>query len=154
MENWKKIEGYDNYEVSNRGRVRSIRFGERILKTMKRPNGKDFVCFYKDRIQKFFLVEKLVYFVFNNISLDIYNVSVSHKDGDINNNNLDNLSILGDRQLITKRKRELPVGVYHSGKKYRVCISKNGLTYRLGTYDTIDEAKEVYINELKKYKKL
>ena len=40
MEIWKDIEGYDNYMVSNLGRVKSLKFNkERILKPYKTEKG-------------------------------------------------------------------------------------------------------------------
>lgn len=37
MEIWKDIEGYPNYQVSNMGRVKSLKFGkEKMLKSAKK----------------------------------------------------------------------------------------------------------------------
>lgn len=49
---WKPIEGFDNYQVSNWGRVKSLWFGkERILKPTKIGKGYLAVCLYKGRSQ-------------------------------------------------------------------------------------------------------
>lgn len=63
-ENWLKIKGYDGYEVSDLGRVRSLNYnrtGEtRLLKPGLGKNGYLIVVLCKNRKQKVFYVHKLV----------------------------------------------------------------------------------------------
>jgi len=96
MEIWKRIEGFD-YEVSNFGRVKSLRrevwnghklhiLSERILS----PRGKRYkfvtLC-GKDRNYKKEYIHRLVAIAF----LDNVKEEVNHKDGNKFNNHIDNL---------------------------------------------------------------
>lgn len=66
MENeiWKDIEGYEGYQVSNMGRVKSLNYNhtgkEKIKKQLKLPNGYLQVNLWKNRKRKQFLVHRLV----------------------------------------------------------------------------------------------
>ena len=59
---WKPVVGYEGlYEVSNLGRVKSVKFGrERVLKPIKHPNGYLCVNLCKDGKRKNCLVHRLV----------------------------------------------------------------------------------------------
>lgn len=47
MENWKDIEGFPKYQVSDLGRIRSLKFKEpRFILIQLGKNGYSFVCFY------------------------------------------------------------------------------------------------------------
>lgn len=91
-EYWKPVVGYEAlYEVSNWGRVKSLKFGkERILKQGKdKKTGYLHVVLCKNNIKKTFLVHRLVAEAFipnpNNYK------EVNHKDEDKTNNSVDNL---------------------------------------------------------------
>lgn len=61
MEIWKQIEGYDNYMVSNLGRVKSLKFGkEKVLKYGKDSGGYLTICLCKDGKVKRFLIHRLI----------------------------------------------------------------------------------------------
>lgn len=64
---WKPVLDYIGlYEVSNLGRVRSLKFGKvRILKPVKTKDGYLRVGLWKDGNQKWFLVHRLVWEAFN-----------------------------------------------------------------------------------------
>lgn len=63
-EEWRDIKGYEDYQISNKGNVKSLNFRhtgqERILKKMKQKNGYLQVRLYKDGKMKSFLVHRLV----------------------------------------------------------------------------------------------
>ena len=61
-EEWRDIDGYDGmYQVSDIGRVRSLKYGKvRVLKPQKDNGGYLFVNLYRDRKMKHFLVHRLV----------------------------------------------------------------------------------------------
>ena len=91
---WKKIEGYDNYEVSNLGRIRKLNIDYRspdfhILKQKHEKNGYMRICLSKNGVSKFYNVHRLVAKAFipnpNNYLL------VNHKDENKTNNNVNNL---------------------------------------------------------------
>lgn len=101
-EEWREIPEYNNYEVSNLGRVRSKnriinQFGHKqnydrimkgkILKPRKQNGGYLLVCLCKDGKSKAYTVHRLVAkcFVAGN------GTDVNHKDGNKENNRADNL---------------------------------------------------------------
>lgn len=90
-EYWKPVVGYEGlYEVSNFGRVKSIRFGkERILKPGTDKRGYLLVGLCKNNKQKTHKVHRLVMeaFIPNTDNLPC----VNHKDEDKTNNNVENL---------------------------------------------------------------
>jgi hypothetical protein len=92
VEIWHDIEGYENYQVSNMGRVKSLNYNhtgkEKIMKA-KKDKGYFRVQLYKDGKPKFYSVHRLVATSFlpnpNNLS------QVNHIDEDKSNNIVDNL---------------------------------------------------------------
>ena len=88
---WKDIEEYEGlYQVSDNGRVRSLKYGkERILKPERCKNGYLRVNLCKNEKQKHFLVHRLVALTFitnpNNLP------QINHKDEDKTNNSVQNL---------------------------------------------------------------
>ena len=90
-EYWKPVVGYEgHYQVSNFGRVKSIKFGkEIILKQRQCMNGYKLVTLYKDGKGKIILVHRLVAqaFIPNPDNLP----EVNHKDENKTNNVVTNL---------------------------------------------------------------
>ena len=88
---WKDKKDYEgHYQVSNCGRVKSIKFGkEKILKTNVDKDGYLQVTLCKNNIKKVYKVQRLVAeaFIDNPDNLP----QVNHKDEDKTNNNVDNL---------------------------------------------------------------
>ena len=100
-ETWKTIPGYEDYEISNWGRIKRIQkqqidtlgrkynYKERILKQTNDKDGYLFVSLRKDKKDKCFRVHRLVASAF------IPNVNnypqVNHKDENKANNRVDNL---------------------------------------------------------------
>lgn len=101
MEVWKTIKGFENYQVSSYGNVRSIdrlvphrTSGElmlkgKLIKPYKTNSGYISVKLYKNSKQKSFLVHRLIalYFI-ENIKKKSY---VNHLDGIKTNNKIENL---------------------------------------------------------------
>lgn len=89
-EQWRKIEGYDNYRVSNLGEVKNIKDPKKpfYLSQFYGTKGHATVTLNDGRKQKQFLVNKLV---INAFKKDLIGKQISHKDGDLRNNRLDNL---------------------------------------------------------------
>lgn len=88
---WCPIKGYESmYEVSDKGRVRSLKFGkERILKPGRNPEGYLLVVLCKNGERKAYKVHRLVAktFIPNPDNLP----QVNHKDEDKTNNSVINL---------------------------------------------------------------
>ena len=93
MEIFKDIEGYENYQVSNYGSVKSLGNGktrkEKVLKPTKNKDGYLRVGLCKQGKRKMYLVHRLVTSAFienpNNYE------EVNHKDEDKTNNKVENL---------------------------------------------------------------
>lgn len=93
MEEWKTIEDYPNYMVSNMGRVKSLNYHrtgvERILKDDKKRNGYLYVVLSKNGKNKKYYIHRLVAQAF----LDNPNnfLEVNHIDEDKTNNKIENI---------------------------------------------------------------
>lgn len=86
MEQWKKIEGYSNYSVSDIGRIRNDRNG-RILKPRVSTSGYYQVMMGRKTIPQY--VHRLVAKAF--ITNEFNKPQVDHKDGNKLNNKVENL---------------------------------------------------------------
>ena len=94
QEEWRDIEGYQNYMISNMGRVKSLNYKhtgiEKILKPSVDKRGYLVICLYKNSVKKRnFKIHRLVAKAFipnpNNLP------QVNHKDENKQNNCLKNL---------------------------------------------------------------
>lgn len=92
-EQWRPVNGYENYEVSNLGRVKSLNYNhtgkEKILKPLKERNGYLRVNLCRDGKMKRFLIHRLVAiaFISNPEGLE----QINHKDENKSNNVVENL---------------------------------------------------------------
>jgi hypothetical protein len=93
-ENWKKIKGYDNYFVSDHGRVKND--DGKILRLLN--NHYEMIRLYKDNKCETLCVHKLVAKTFLDNPID-YQI-VNHKDHDKKNNKLSNLEWCSHKQNI------------------------------------------------------
>lgn len=98
VEIWRDIPNYEGrYFVSNKGRVKSVlyvhnrgynsHYKSNIIKAHKYSNGYSFVALSMDGVVKQYLLHRLVMKAFIGES----NLEVNHKDGNKDNNSLDNL---------------------------------------------------------------
>lgn len=135
MEFWKKIKGFENYEVSNYGNVRSNNFNKiRLLKQETINKSYKRVSLSKSNIVKRFQVHRLVaiHFIKNNENKPC----VNHIDGNPSNNNLKNL------EWCTYSENEK-----HSYDKLGKIT--NGLKCRKLNINNIKEIKNLYKQGLK-----
>lgn len=152
---WKPVVGYEGlYEVSNIGRVKSIRFGEKIMKLSNISSGYLQVGLRKKcEKQKYFLVHRLVLIAFNGFCQD--KVECDHINRNKMDNRLNNLRWVthSENQLNKKsygKSKYKGVNVTYSmkrGNRYdyisaQIIINKK-LVY-LGVYKTEEEAHEAY----------
>lgn len=168
MEYWKQINGFENYEVSNMGNVRSkdftfVRSNGRVLnrkgKVLKQTLWKDgyfVVCLQCDGKRVVRKVHRLVYDAF--VGINDNTKVVDHIDHDKTNNKLENLQLVTNRYNLSKdswrtKKENLPVGVSRqSGRNSFVAyIDINGGHYYLGSYNDVESASNAYNTALCNY---
>jgi len=140
------IAGFPNYIISNEG----IIYSQKGEMKQKNDNG------YKrigltNGTRKFFNVHRLVYQHFGkDWNPDL---TVDHINGDIADNRIENLRMATRQQQNFNqkvRKSKLGVkGVQFRNGKYRATIRINGKQTHLGTFDTLEEAKEAYDTKAK-----
>lgn len=148
-ETWKNISGYEKYQVSTLGQVKSYKYREeRILKSRKNRRGYLYINLCSNGKYKSHSIHRLVATAF----LGISDMTVNHKDGNKTNNNIQNLewlyldenkkhaqlnnliprgernqrSKLKNKQVFEIRKlRESGLPYYKIGERYgvsRICI--------------------------------
>lgn len=107
---WKDIPGFDGYQVSDDGRVRTHNkvsntsihknrhWKDRVLSPKKRSDGKrggDYrVDLWKDGKPKCFKISRLVAFTFYGEDINNTDLTVNHIDGNWRNNRLENLELV------------------------------------------------------------
>ena len=138
---WCPIKGYESlYEVSDKGRVRSLKFGkERILKQGRNNSGYLQVCLCKNGETKRCLVHRLVAqaFIHNPDNLP----EVNHKDEDKENNSVQNLEWCDRKynvnygtgiQRISEKKSKPVLQYTKSGEFVKEWKSMNDVQRNLG----------------------
>jgi DNA-binding XRE family transcriptional regulator len=99
MESWKPVEGYEGlYEVSDLGRVRSIKRSGRILAGCQVAHGYIAVSLHKNNQKSMYLVHRLVAKAF--IPNPENKSQVNHKDLDKRHNSVENLEWVTPRENI------------------------------------------------------
>ena len=160
MEVWKLINGFEDYEISNYGRVKSLKKNnEKILKPQ--PNEKGYYCvdLYLFNKRKTIRIHKLVaqYFL-NHVGDGTMKLVIDHINNDKSNNRVDNLQIVTNRQNSSKTLKKISgktssqyVGVTWSKhiKKWTSQIQINKKKYHLGCFINEYDAHLSYQNKLK-----
>tara|TARA_R110000772_G_scaffold245420_2_gene358854 strand:+ start:245 stop:718 length:474 start_codon:yes stop_codon:yes gene_type:complete len=155
MEIWKSIKGYEDYQVSNLGRVKSLKCGkERIMKLTKSKKG------YLRKVFKINdklitrSIHQLVAVAFLNHTPCGLKLVVDHIDNNKLNNKLSNLQLITSRMNSSKdvkgkTSKYTGVSKYVSDKKWRAKIEINGKGKHLGCFNTELEASNAYQLALK-----
>ena len=165
-EEWKDIPEFKEfYQVSNKGRVRSlnrkynrVRNGiketvnvrERILKQNISPSGYYTVFLRKKKLCKTVPVHKLVAICFLGHHHNGNEYVVDHIDNNRLNNELSNLQVITQRENIVKDQKNFKGYSFHRPTgKYKSRIAKGNKVHFLGYFDTQKEAQEAYIQKEK-----
>ena len=137
---WVKVNGYDNYSVSNFGNVRNDNT-KKELKKCNSGNGYYIVQLFKDKKPKCQRVHQLVFESFTKIKSNTLYV-IDHIDNNKINNNLNNLQIVTNRFNSSKDKinKSGEYCIYKNGKSYLVRLRHNGIKKSLGTFKNIEDA--------------
>jgi hypothetical protein len=158
---WKVVKGYDGiYEVSDLGRVKSLkrksRINDIILKQHTKLSGYKTIGLSNGLICKKFRVHKLVAIAFLNHKSNDINLQVDHINNVKGDNRLENLQLLTQRENCSKDRdgKSKYTGVYlrKGTNKWRSCITINGKTKHLGTFNTEIDASNAYQKELSNLK--
>jgi hypothetical protein len=135
---WKDIDGYDDYKISNLGRIRSFKpvaykCVDGILKQSISKGGYCVVGLQKNGNRKGFLVHRLVAIAF--ISNPENKKTVNHKNGIGSDNHVDNLewntsseNILHSFRTLGKKPNKPTLGKkgkLHHNSKPIICINTN-----------------------------
>lgn len=101
-EEWRVIEEFDRYLVSNKGNIKSTIGKEKILKQYMLPNGYLQVKLSKNGKSYNRFVHRLVAIAF--VDTDSVNKEVHHKNRNRTDNNADNLEWLTKEEHVRKHK--------------------------------------------------
>lgn len=156
---WKDVPNYEGlYQVSNLGRVKSLRYGKQIILKQSTTKGYYMVKLQVNKHKKSYRVHQLVAMVFLNHTPCGHELVVDHINGDKTDNCLDNLQIITQRYNAVrsmpnyiKNKTSKYIGVYFSKSKNRwISEIKSGTKkYYLGTFKCELAAAVAYQNKLK-----
>lgn len=152
---WRTIEGYENYQISSMGRVKSLKYGkDKILKQNIIKNY-CMVCLHKEGKKKHYLVHRLVATAFlpNPDNLP----QVNHKDENKQNNCVENLEFCTAKYNSNYGTRLERCSIAHKGRKQSqehiekcakarqkpiLQLSKSG-NIILGKWDSISQASKI-----------
>jgi hypothetical protein len=154
MEIWKDIKDYKgHYQVSNLGRVKSIKFKiVRILKPVI-TSGYPRVLLHKDKKQTSRYIHQLVAEVFLNHTPNGHTLVVNHINFDKLDNRVENLEIVTQRENVNRKHLKSSsqyTGVYWSktNKRWIATLSTKGKHKYLGSYNCEFKAHLAYQVEL------
>ena len=152
---YKKIDDYDNYEISNLGNVRNINTN-RILKLHETNCGYLRVSVCKDGIMKKFYIHRLValHFIPNPQNL----TDIDHIDQNKTNNSISNLRWVSRSnnnrnkpKMQNKSSKYIGVSVYKPNGKYQAQININNKNKHIGYYETEDDAGKAWDDYIKQH---
>lgn len=141
MEQWKDIEGFENYEVSTHGRVRKKDTGRILIGT---PNDKNYLhVVLRNGIRKMLKIHRLVAQAF--IPNPKNKPTVDHIDRNRQNNNIDNLrwATYAEQAHNTSWIDNASNIRYENDRnKYRIKLIRNGIT-KTKRCKTLEEAEAI-----------
>ncbi len=151
---FKNIPGYDGYQVSDKGSVKSLKTknGAVLLKCGLDPKGYPRVCIKSNNKRKVVRVHKLVQLAFN-----LGEGMIDHVSGVKSDNSIENLRVVTSREnsqnKIYHRCGKLVGSSYikaraHLEKPWLSSIGIGGKSKYIGFFETEQEANEAYMNKL------
>lgn len=156
QEIFKDIPEYEGiYQVSNLGKVKSLKFNkEIILKPSKGRGDYLHVILSKNKTQKTFKIHQLVAIVFLNHKSCGMKRIIDHIDNNPQNNNVNNLQITTNRENSSKDKKNPCVKFCKRTSKFVLSIRIKDKNIHIGYFKDKEEADFYYkkaIENIKKY---
>jgi hypothetical protein len=162
---WKDITGYEGlYQISSLGRIKSLErittkgngFDYNIKEIIMKPYvsfGYDIIDLCKNSIYNKFKVSRLVGIHFIDVNIDlIETLQINHKDKNTQNNNIENLEWLSNRENSSHNKigknftsKFIGVSWEETHKKFRCRIQINGKQESIGESINEIDVAEVYL---------
>lgn len=146
---FKKIPNFKDYQVSNFGRIKSLKKNNQIiLKPHITKKGYLRVGLYNDKKYKIISVHQLVAIAFLNHKPNGNKIVVDHINNNKSDNNVLNLQLITNREnYIKDRKSKKLLGAYYNKKmnQWYSRINKNGKDIYLGTFKNEIECHRNYI---------
>ena len=143
-EEYRKIEGFENYEISNLGNVRNMTTGK-ILTQQKRNDGYKHLNLTSNYKIKGVLIHRLIAVAF--IPNPDNKPNVDHIDNNRSNNDISNLRWCSQQENMCNKKVNTTSqsgikGVSHHKETnlYQAKIKHNGITRTIGYYKTTEDA--------------
>jgi hypothetical protein len=150
MEEFRKIQGYDNYSVSNFGNVRNDT--TRLILQPIISTNYYIVNLYRDNKKKSFHIHRLVALTF--IQNPENKKCVDHIDNNKLNNNVNNLRWAtitenNRNKVLSSRNTSGVKGVMwlQKRKKWKAQVKIDGKSKHLGYFDNLEDAKKARQNE-------
>lgn len=152
MEIWKTIEGYEDYQVSSYGRVKSLKKGnEFFLKGLLTKNNYITVGLRAFKKTKTFYIHRLV--ATYHIKTKSLKLDVNHINGIKIDNSIKNLEWVNRREncchrfkSVKKASKHIGVSYQKSINKWRASIQFKGKAKTLGVFKTEIEAYHCRVN--------
>jgi len=124
VETFVKIEGFENYEVSNLGKVRNIKSG-RIIKPSLNKNGYLRLWLYENNKKKYLYLHRIIATAFIDNSEE--KPCVNHIDENKTNNDLSNLEWCTERENMIHGTRTKRAAEKHFKKVIQLDLNENVL---------------------------
>jgi hypothetical protein len=154
---WKAIPGYENYQVSNWGKIRTLNYNRtRTTKELKTSlyGGYLSIALQKEGKRQIFRLHVLVAMAFKEFQPDGHSFVIDHINEDKMDNRVENLQIVSQRQNLSRSKirhDSLPTGVhnYKGTNRFVAKCRMGNKNHHLGYHATPEEASQAYQNFLK-----
>lgn len=163
MEIWEDIVGYEGiYQISSLGRVKSVprvvnhnysgilTIKEKIRKPyINKGNGYKYITLSKNGKVSVITIHCLVALAFLDYKLGNRKIVVDHINNIKTDNRLENLQIITNRENSSKDSKNKTgyTCVYESLNKFRVRMIIDKQIVNLGSFNTKEEAYQVYLNK-------
>ncbi|MGK4094386.1 NUMOD4 domain-containing protein [Pediococcus pentosaceus] len=141
MEEWRSVKDCNQYEVSNLGRVKSLKYGkERILKGRPNQDGYLKVVLYVNGVKKSRFIHRLVASAF--LGTDEVKTQVNHKDENVTNNCIENLEWVTPKENCNWGTRTIRSAQNHIGKGMKIKVFDDNSGEYLYTISGMEQMKQ------------